>query len=229
MPTGSSSRCSIGWRRNRISTARASACLGRSFGGYWATKLAHLHPERIAGAVNWGGGAHYMFQRDWVEASRYPDSYLMELVETRQRMLGASNDAEYVEFFERLSLLEQEICSIAVRTAAARERQGRQAVPDRRHAPADRTRQPEVRAPVPGRAHGPHAADAADDRRRGWRASCKVKECRWPAQLAAGHADAASVLDQSRPVRRASQAGPPGALSSRSRRLHERDPAARPK
>jgi hypothetical protein len=83
--------------------------LGRSFGGYWATRLAHLHPERIAGAVNWGGGAHYMFQRDWVEASRYPDSYLMELVETRSRMLGASNDAEYIEFFERLSLLKQEI------------------------------------------------------------------------------------------------------------------------
>ena len=84
-------------------------CLGRSFGGYWATRLAHLHPERIAGAVNWGGGAHYMFQRDWVEASRYPDSYLMELVETRSRMLGASNDAEYIEFFERLSLVKQEI------------------------------------------------------------------------------------------------------------------------
>jgi len=84
-------------------------CLGRSFGGYWATRLAHLHPERIAGAVNWGGGAHYMYQRDWVEASRFPDSYLMELVETRSRMLGASNDAEYIEFFERLSLLKQGI------------------------------------------------------------------------------------------------------------------------
>ena len=84
-------------------------CLGRSFGGYWATRLAHLHPECIAGAVNWGGGAHYMYQRDWVEASRFPDSYLMELVETRSRMLGASNDAEYIEFFERLSLLKQGI------------------------------------------------------------------------------------------------------------------------
>ncbi|MBI5721705.1 MAG: alpha/beta fold hydrolase [Burkholderiales bacterium] len=81
--------------------------LGRSFGGYWATKLAHLVPERIAGAVNWGGGAHHMFQRDWIEASRHPDSYLMDLVETRQRMLGARDDAEYVAFFERLSLLDQ--------------------------------------------------------------------------------------------------------------------------
>lgn len=83
--------------------------LGRSFGGYWATKLAHLVPQRIAGAVNWGGGAHHMFQPEWVEASRYPDSYLMELVETRQRMLGAKNDAEYLAFFKRLSLLDQEL------------------------------------------------------------------------------------------------------------------------
>jgi esterase FrsA len=83
--------------------------LGRSFGGYWATKLAHLVPQRIAGAVNWGGGVHHMFQPEWVEASRYPDSYLMELVETRQRMLGASNDAEYLAFFKRLSLLDQEL------------------------------------------------------------------------------------------------------------------------
>lgn len=81
--------------------------LGRSFGGYWATKLAHLYPDRIAGAVNWGGGAHHMFQPKWVEASRYPDSYLMDLVETRCRMLGAANDDEYVEFFKRLSLLDQ--------------------------------------------------------------------------------------------------------------------------
>jgi len=85
------------------------ACLGRSFGGYWATRLAHTCRHRISAAVNWGGGAHFMFQRDWIEASRFPDSYLMDLVETRMRMLGASNDAEYVEYFQRLSLLDQGI------------------------------------------------------------------------------------------------------------------------
>ena len=83
------------------------ACLGRSFGGYWATRLAYLHRDRIAGAVNWGGGAHFMFQREWINQSRYPDSYLMELVETRMLMLGATTDDEYVAFFERLSLLNQ--------------------------------------------------------------------------------------------------------------------------
>lgn len=83
------------------------AVLGRSFGGYWATKLAHLLPDGLAGAVNWGGGVHHMFQPSWVQASRYPDSYLMELVETRSRMLGATNDDEYVAGFGRLSLLDQ--------------------------------------------------------------------------------------------------------------------------
>lgn len=98
----------LDWLRARedLDGARV-ACLGRSFGGYWATKLAHLMPERLAGAVNWGGGAHFMFQPEWIAASRYPDSYLMELVETRQRMLGVTNDDEYIAAFRRLSLLDQ--------------------------------------------------------------------------------------------------------------------------
>jgi len=83
------------------------AILGRSFGGHWATKLAHQHPERFTAAVNWGGGVHHMFQPSWIEASRHPESYLMELVETRSRMLGAKSDAEYIECFRRLSLLDQ--------------------------------------------------------------------------------------------------------------------------
>lgn len=83
--------------------------LGRSFGGLWATKLAHQMPDAFRGAVNWGGGVHYMFQRDWVERSRHPDSYLMELVETRSRMLGATNESEYVAGFAALSLLDQDL------------------------------------------------------------------------------------------------------------------------
>lgn len=83
------------------------AIVGRSFGGHWATKLAHLMPERFRAAVNWGGGVHFMFQPEWIEKSRYPDSYLMELVETRSRMLGATNDEEYIQGFKGLSLLDQ--------------------------------------------------------------------------------------------------------------------------
>jgi len=85
--------------------------IGRSFGGHWATKLAHLMPDELRCAVNWGGGIHFMFQPGWIEQSRYPDSYLMQLVETRCRMLGASNDAEYIEGFRVLSLLDQDLLS----------------------------------------------------------------------------------------------------------------------
>ena len=72
-----------------------------------STKLAHLYPDRLSAAVSWGGGVHYMFQRDWIEQSRNPDSYLMDLVEARKRMLGAQSDEEYVQGFARLSLLDQ--------------------------------------------------------------------------------------------------------------------------
>lgn len=91
---------------NRFDAGRM-AIVGRSFGGHWATKLAHLMPARFRAAVNWGGGVHYMFQPEWIEKSRYPDSYLMDLVETRSRMLGATNDAEYIKGFRVLSLLDQ--------------------------------------------------------------------------------------------------------------------------
>jgi pimeloyl-ACP methyl ester carboxylesterase len=97
------------WVARQEDLAGRPGLLGRSFGGYWATKLAHVAPERVAAAVNWGGGAHHMFQRDWILRSRYPDSYLMELVETRMRMLGAESEEEYALYFERLSLLDQDL------------------------------------------------------------------------------------------------------------------------
>jgi esterase FrsA len=102
----------IDWvKRNPVLDGGRIAILGRSFGGHWATKLAHLRKDDFRCAVNWGGGVHFMFQPEWIEKSRHPDSYLMELVETRSRMLGASSDLEYVEGFRVLSLLDQGLLS----------------------------------------------------------------------------------------------------------------------
>ncbi|WP_246658171.1 hypothetical protein [Rhizobium sp. FKY42] len=70
-----------------------------------------LGVEKPPVLIMWSGGVHYMFQPEWVEGSRYPDSYLMELVETRSCMLGANIDAEYIEGFRVLSLLDQELLS----------------------------------------------------------------------------------------------------------------------
>jgi len=40
------------------------ACMGGSFGGYWAAKLAHVEAKRLRGAVNWGAGVHRTFQQE---------------------------------------------------------------------------------------------------------------------------------------------------------------------
>lgn len=40
---------------------------GFSTGGYYAIRLAHTHKERLLGVVSLGGGAHHMFDREWLE------------------------------------------------------------------------------------------------------------------------------------------------------------------
>ncbi|MFE2188578.1 alpha/beta hydrolase family protein [Streptomyces sp. NPDC059455] len=83
------------------------AALGLSFGGYWAMKLAHTHRERLAAAVNWGGGVHLTFQPEWQEKSRHASSYLMDLMPARARIFGGSTFADYVVRCPELSLLDQ--------------------------------------------------------------------------------------------------------------------------
>ncbi|WP_208653063.1 MULTISPECIES: alpha/beta hydrolase family protein [Streptomyces violaceusniger group] len=83
------------------------AALGLSFGGYWAMKLAHTHRERLAAAVNWGGGVHLTFQPEWQEKSRHASSYLMDLMPARARIFGGSTFADYVARCPELSLLDQ--------------------------------------------------------------------------------------------------------------------------
>lgn len=81
--------------------------LGLSFGGYWATKLAHTHRERIRAAVNWGGGIHLTFQESWQEKSRTAGSYLMDLMAARARIFGGKDFDDYVAHCPGLSLLDQ--------------------------------------------------------------------------------------------------------------------------
>jgi alpha-beta hydrolase superfamily lysophospholipase len=40
---------------------------GFSTGGYYAVRLAHTHPDRLAGVVSHGGGFHHMFDNDWLD------------------------------------------------------------------------------------------------------------------------------------------------------------------
>jgi len=87
---------------------RRIVVVGASTGGYWATKLAHTHRDRIAAAVNHGGPAHFAFAADWIaRASR--GEYPFELAETLASAFGRETSAEWLDYAPRLSLLDQGI------------------------------------------------------------------------------------------------------------------------
>ena len=83
------------------------ATLGASFGGYWAMKLAYTHRERLRAAVNWGGGIHITFTREWQEKSRNASSYLIDLMAARAAIFGGKTFEDYVARCPELSLLDQ--------------------------------------------------------------------------------------------------------------------------
>ena len=83
------------------------ATLGASFGGYWAMKLAYTHNEQLRAAVNWGGGIHITFTREWQEKSRNASSYLIDLMAARAAIFGGKTFEDYVARCPELSLLDQ--------------------------------------------------------------------------------------------------------------------------
>jgi esterase FrsA len=83
--------------------------MGMSFGGYWATKVAHTHRQYLTCAVNWGGAVHLTFQPEWFTQTRFPEYYLMEFHETRARSLGGSTYEDYARLAPQLSLVDSGI------------------------------------------------------------------------------------------------------------------------
>jgi acetyl esterase/lipase len=83
------------------------AVVGASFGGHWSTKLAHIAPDKLRAAVNWGGGIHYFFQPQWQERSRHADSYLFDLIEARANLFGKKTFEELCAVMPAMSLLDQ--------------------------------------------------------------------------------------------------------------------------
>ena len=88
--------------------AQRVGIVGGSTGGYWATKVAHTHRERIRAAVNHGGPAHYAFVKEWIVKAQRGE-YPFELAETLACAFGRSRAEEWVEYSPRLSLLDQGI------------------------------------------------------------------------------------------------------------------------
>ncbi len=83
------------------------AIAGRSFGGYWAAKLAHVEAKRLRAAVVWGGGVHYFFQEEWLRTSTHAESYLMDHDIARCQVFGVSDMDELARAFPAMSLKTQ--------------------------------------------------------------------------------------------------------------------------
>ncbi|HWO43490.1 MAG TPA: alpha/beta hydrolase [Candidatus Eisenbacteria bacterium] len=83
------------------------AIMGRSFGGYWAAKMAFVEAARLRAAVVWGGGVHYFFQEEWLRESTNAESYLMDHDIARCRIFGVDSVDELARIFPRMSLKTQ--------------------------------------------------------------------------------------------------------------------------
>ncbi len=88
------------------------ACMGGSFGGYWAAKLAHTEPKRLLGAVNWGAGVHRTFQEEWLRPALTltASQYLMgpiSLLDARSYIFGVRTLEETLKIAPTLSLVAQ--------------------------------------------------------------------------------------------------------------------------
>ncbi|KAI9692777.1 MAG: hypothetical protein M1820_009376 [Bogoriella megaspora] len=64
-----------------------------STGGFYAIRLAHTHPDRLAGVVALGGGCHYMFDPEWLSNVNHLE-YPFDLASTLAYKFGYGNDLE---------------------------------------------------------------------------------------------------------------------------------------
>ncbi len=79
---------------------------GGSFGGYWATKVAHTHANRFRAVISQGGGAHLVFTREQIERAQ-GNGLPWGQSESRANAFGKGNHAEWIAYAPTLSLLDQ--------------------------------------------------------------------------------------------------------------------------
>ena len=78
---------------------------GFSTGGYYALRLAHTHHDRLLACVSLGGGAHHMFDREWLEHVDKLE-YPFDLAHTLTYKFGYGNDLEaFIKEAPKFSLL----------------------------------------------------------------------------------------------------------------------------
>lgn len=68
-------------KRNDLDGKRLGI-VGRSYGGYWASKMAYAESKRIRAAVEWGGPVHYTFQQTWLQHLQEDNLYLWPFLDS---------------------------------------------------------------------------------------------------------------------------------------------------
>jgi esterase FrsA len=81
--------------------------VGRSYGGYWAGKMAYLESKRIRAAVEWGGPIHYTFQEPWLQHLQEDKLYLWPFLDSMVYAHHVRDIAELREQAPTLSLKTQ--------------------------------------------------------------------------------------------------------------------------
>jgi dienelactone hydrolase len=81
--------------------------VGRSYGGYWAGKMAYVESKRIRAAVEWGGPVHYTFQEPWLNHLRDDKLYLWPFLDSMVYAHHVKDIAELREQAPTLSLKSQ--------------------------------------------------------------------------------------------------------------------------
>ena len=79
---------------------------GRSWSGYWASKLAVIERERLRGSVMHGGPIHHYFQPDWLRKSLSTGEYLYDYLEAKCSMHGAAGVDDLIAKARPFSQLE---------------------------------------------------------------------------------------------------------------------------
>jgi pimeloyl-ACP methyl ester carboxylesterase len=77
---------------------------GFSTGGYYALRVAHTHAERLLGSISLGGGAHHMFDREWLEHANSLE-YPFDLSDTLAYKFGYEGRESFAREAHKFSLV----------------------------------------------------------------------------------------------------------------------------
>lgn len=77
---------------------------GFSTGGYYALRFAHTHSDRLLASISLGGGAHHMFDREWLENVNKLE-YPFDLANTLTYKFGYPDLESFIKEAPKFSLL----------------------------------------------------------------------------------------------------------------------------